>query len=143
MLYVSAFFAPVRKSCQHPVRWKRRYEFLTCVLSSYFDLAHVIQPFSHVDPIYVCLSSLQHKQQEIERVEKWLKMVKNWDKYRNTEKVCTSIIKSSLPICPTQVFDVLFPLRLIIFVSPLLTTARSLMPLVRSRPLKPAHECHS
>lgn len=30
----------------------------------------------------------QQKQQELKRVEKWLKMVKNWDKYRNSEKVC-------------------------------------------------------
>lgn len=34
-----------------------------------------------------CLSSRQQKQQELERVEKWLKMVKKWDKYRNSEKV--------------------------------------------------------
>lgn len=29
----------------------------------------------------------QLKHQEIERKEKWLKMVKKWDKYRNSEKV--------------------------------------------------------
>lgn len=29
----------------------------------------------------------QHKNQEIERVEKWLKMVKNWNRYHNSEKV--------------------------------------------------------
>uniref|UniRef100_A0AAQ4S9I0 USP6 N-terminal-like protein n=2 Tax=Gasterosteus aculeatus aculeatus TaxID=481459 RepID=A0AAQ4S9I0_GASAC len=35
----------------------------------------------------------KHKQQEIERVEKWLKMVKNWDKYRNTEKLVKRVYK--------------------------------------------------
>lgn len=34
--------------------------------------------------------SPQQKQQELKRVEKWLKMVKNWDKYRNSEKVCVA-----------------------------------------------------
>ncbi|XP_035520577.1 USP6 N-terminal-like protein [Morone saxatilis] len=33
------------------------------------------------------------KQQEIERVEKWLKMVKNWDKYRNSEKLVKRVYK--------------------------------------------------
>lgn len=36
----------------------------------------------------ICLCSPQQKHHEIERVEKWLKMVKNWNKYRNSEKVC-------------------------------------------------------
>ncbi|XP_062245979.1 USP6 N-terminal-like protein [Platichthys flesus] len=35
----------------------------------------------------------KQKQQEIERVEKWLKMVKNWDKYRNTEKLVKRVYK--------------------------------------------------
>ncbi|XP_037307262.2 USP6 N-terminal-like protein isoform X2 [Pungitius pungitius] len=35
----------------------------------------------------------KHKQQEIERVEKWLKMVKNWDKYRNSEKLVKRVYK--------------------------------------------------
>lgn len=39
------------------------------------------------DHMLLCLSSLQQKQQELERVEKWLKMVKKWDKYKNSEKV--------------------------------------------------------
>uniref|UniRef100_A0A663M9V1 Uncharacterized protein n=1 Tax=Athene cunicularia TaxID=194338 RepID=A0A663M9V1_ATHCN len=29
----------------------------------------------------------QQKQQEIERVDKWLKMLKKWSKYRNSDKV--------------------------------------------------------
>lgn len=33
-----------------------------------------------------CLSS-QQKQLEIERAEKWLKMVKKWEKYRNSDRV--------------------------------------------------------
>ncbi|NWI30529.1 US6NL protein, partial [Sula dactylatra] len=32
-------------------------------------------------------STTHQKQQEIERVDKWLKMLKKWDKYRNSEKV--------------------------------------------------------
>ncbi|XP_035012216.2 USP6 N-terminal-like protein [Hippoglossus stenolepis] len=35
----------------------------------------------------------KQKQQEIERVEKWLKMVQNWDKYRNTEKLVKRVYK--------------------------------------------------
>ncbi|KAM7396473.1 hypothetical protein PAMP_019509 [Pampus punctatissimus] len=40
-------------------------------------------------------SALEEKQkhQEIERVEKWLKMVKNWDKYRNSEKLVKRVYK--------------------------------------------------
>ncbi|XP_041853519.1 ubiquitin carboxyl-terminal hydrolase 6 [Melanotaenia boesemani] len=33
------------------------------------------------------------KHQEIERVEKWLKMVKKWDKYRNSEKLVKRVYK--------------------------------------------------
>ncbi|XP_061577447.1 USP6 N-terminal-like protein [Cololabis saira] len=35
----------------------------------------------------------KHKQQELERVEKWLKMVKNWAKYRNHEKLVKRVYK--------------------------------------------------
>nr|XP_057931908.1 USP6 N-terminal-like protein isoform X1 [Doryrhamphus excisus] len=35
----------------------------------------------------------KQKQQEIERVEKWLKMVKNWNKYRNSEKLVKRVYK--------------------------------------------------
>ncbi|KAK5867674.1 hypothetical protein PBY51_012142 [Eleginops maclovinus] len=35
----------------------------------------------------------KHKQQEIERVEKWLKMVKKWDKYKNSEKLMKRVYK--------------------------------------------------
>ncbi|KAM9754109.1 uncharacterized protein ACNS7B_007192 [Menidia menidia] len=35
----------------------------------------------------------KQKQQEIERVEKWLKMVKKWDKYRNSEKLVKRVYK--------------------------------------------------
>uniref|UniRef100_A0A3Q3WZ26 Rab-GAP TBC domain-containing protein n=1 Tax=Mola mola TaxID=94237 RepID=A0A3Q3WZ26_MOLML len=35
----------------------------------------------------------KQKQQEIERVEKWLKMVKKWDKYRNNEKLVKRVYK--------------------------------------------------
>lgn len=35
----------------------------------------------------IIFSVLQIKQQEINRTEKWVKMLKNWDKYRNSEKV--------------------------------------------------------
>lgn len=30
---------------------------------------------------------VQQKQVEIERVQKWLKMLKNWSKYRNSDRV--------------------------------------------------------
>ncbi|XP_071401266.1 USP6 N-terminal-like protein [Centroberyx affinis] len=35
----------------------------------------------------------KQKQQEIERVEKWLKMVKKWDKYRNSDKMVKRVYK--------------------------------------------------
>ncbi|XP_029008373.1 USP6 N-terminal-like protein [Betta splendens] len=35
----------------------------------------------------------KQKQQEIERVEKWLKMVKNWDKYKNSDKLVKRVYK--------------------------------------------------
>lgn len=40
-------------------------------------------------------SALEERQklQEIERVEKWLKMVKNWDKYKNSEKLVKRVYK--------------------------------------------------
>lgn len=40
-------------------------------------------------------TALEEKQklQEIERVEKWVKMVKNWDKYKNSEKLVKRVYK--------------------------------------------------
>ncbi|KAG7244508.1 hypothetical protein INR49_030160 [Caranx melampygus] len=35
----------------------------------------------------------KQKQQEVERVEKWLKMVKNWNKYKNSEKLVKRVYK--------------------------------------------------
>uniref|UniRef100_A0A4W5NV23 USP6 N-terminal-like protein n=1 Tax=Hucho hucho TaxID=62062 RepID=A0A4W5NV23_9TELE len=35
----------------------------------------------------------KQKHQEIERVEKWLKMVKKWDKYRNSDKMVKRVYK--------------------------------------------------
>lgn len=56
----------------------------------------------------------QQKQQELKRVEKWLKMVKNWDKYRNSEKVCeafhplTTSVLASVPPFLVSVFQCYF-----------------------------------
>lgn len=36
------------------------------------------------------LSPSQRKQLEIERAEKWLKMVKKWDKYKKSDRVSNS-----------------------------------------------------
>lgn len=66
---------PARKSCQLPARWRRRYE--------HFKPSHMCWEADKYPSV-----SPQQKQQELKRVEKWLKMVKNWDKYRNSEKVC-------------------------------------------------------
>lgn len=35
----------------------------------------------------------KHKQQEIERVDKWVKMVKKWDKYRHSDKMAKRVYK--------------------------------------------------
>ncbi|XP_074005703.1 uncharacterized protein [Numenius arquata] len=35
----------------------------------------------------------KQKQQEIERVDKWLKMLKKWGKYRNSDKMCRRVYK--------------------------------------------------
>lgn len=43
--------------------------------------------------LYVCSPapvSSQRKQLEIERAEKWLKMVKKWDKYKSSDRVSSS-----------------------------------------------------
>lgn len=98
------------------------------VSTSDLDLAcDMFTPFFHIwqwPSLYVCLSPLQQKHLEIERVEKWLKMVKKWDKYRNSEKVCNSVavdtttcgfnLALSSLFFPSQLFDELFPLLLII-----------------------------
>lgn len=82
---LSGFFfsAPARRSCQLPALWRRRYEVskpgLCLFLSLFRSCWETPERFS--------LTS-QQKQQDLKRVEKWLKMVKNWDKYRNSEKVC-------------------------------------------------------
>lgn len=59
------------------------------------------------------LVSTQQKHMEVERTAKWLKMMKSWDKYKNSEKVifcfpvCLHISSSSLypfiltSICPS------------------------------------------
>ncbi|KAJ8390907.1 hypothetical protein AAFF_G00098270 [Aldrovandia affinis] len=39
----------------------------------------------------------KQKQQEIERVQKWLKMVKKWEKYRNSDRMCRRVYKG-LPL---------------------------------------------
>ncbi|KAM6407987.1 USP6 N-terminal-like protein [Rhynochetos jubatus] len=43
-------------------------------------------------PIRTALEEKQ-KQQEIERVDKWLKMLKKWGKYRNSDKMCRRVYK--------------------------------------------------
>ncbi|XP_030307114.1 USP6 N-terminal-like protein isoform X2 [Calypte anna] len=35
----------------------------------------------------------KQKQQEIERVDKWIKMLKKWGKYRNSDKMCRRVYK--------------------------------------------------
>ncbi|KAM9373064.1 uncharacterized protein LRP34_007500 [Phaethornis superciliosus] len=35
----------------------------------------------------------KQKQQEIERVDKWIKMLKKWSKYRNSDKMCRRVYK--------------------------------------------------
>uniref|UniRef100_A0A8C0EAY1 Uncharacterized protein n=1 Tax=Bubo bubo TaxID=30461 RepID=A0A8C0EAY1_BUBBB len=63
--------------------------FLKCVLSS--------------SPLH------QQKQQEIERVDKWLKMLKKWGKYRNSDKVR----RKRKSICPEGQEWCILPLFLI------------------------------
>ncbi|XP_041074745.1 USP6 N-terminal-like protein isoform X2 [Polyodon spathula] len=49
----------------------------------------------------------KQKQQEIERVDKWLKMLKKWDKYRNSEKMMRRIYKGIPLHLRGQVWSVL------------------------------------
>ncbi|XP_010147630.1 PREDICTED: USP6 N-terminal-like protein [Eurypyga helias] len=44
-------------------------------------------------PIRTALEEFIQKQQEIERVDKWLKMLKKWGKYRNSDKMCRRVYK--------------------------------------------------
>lgn len=86
---VSLLFPSSEEGLPTPSATEEKVSILTCVprLTS-----HVIYTYalSHTDHMYVRLSSPQQKHQEIERVAKWLKMVKKWDKYKNSEKVCNS-----------------------------------------------------
>ncbi|XP_041132377.1 USP6 N-terminal-like protein [Polyodon spathula] len=54
-------------------------------------------------------SALEEKQkhQEIERVDKWLKMIKKWDKYRNSEKMMRRVYKGIPLHLRGQVWSVL------------------------------------
>lgn len=45
--------------------------------------------------ILFVLPVLQLKHTEVERTTKWLKMLKSWDKYKNSEKVGCSPARSS------------------------------------------------
>ncbi|NXL80227.1 US6NL protein, partial [Leptocoma aspasia] len=56
-----------------------RFGFLQHLLGLFFLKFVLSSPFSSPFP--------QQKQQEIERVDKWLKMLKKWGKYRNSDKV--------------------------------------------------------
>lgn len=46
--------------------------------------------------------STQQKHMEVERTTKWLKMLKSWDKYKNSEKVCSSSSFTLASICPSH-----------------------------------------
>ncbi len=57
---------------------KQKINFL--IKSIFLFLQFIIQKISLFFPV-------QQKQVEIERVQKWLKMLKNWSKYRNSDRV--------------------------------------------------------
>ncbi|NWY49810.1 US6NL protein, partial [Chionis minor] len=52
-----------------------------------FTLYKVTDRFGFLQLDLAPLSTSHQKQQEIERVDKWLKMLKKWGKYRNSDKV--------------------------------------------------------
>ncbi|KAG7454609.1 hypothetical protein MATL_G00261570 [Megalops atlanticus] len=63
---------------------------------SNFHLYKVIDRFGfvHENELPVCNSvEEKHKQQEVERTTKWLKMLKSWDKYKNSDKLVRRIYK--------------------------------------------------
>lgn len=96
-----------------------------------------------------CNVSPQRKQQEIERVGKWLKMVKNWEKYRNSEKVCEACTQTcSFDFYPCVPFFLLsyvmnyFPFLLILcFPLSQVSLFPHLLPPLQSRQLKQASDC--
>ncbi|XP_009994746.1 PREDICTED: uncharacterized protein LOC104387661 [Chaetura pelagica] len=50
--------------------------------------------FLHEQELPTCTAlEEKQKQQEIERVDKWLKMLKKWGKYRNSDKMCRRVYK--------------------------------------------------
>uniref|UniRef100_A0A8B9H8Y5 USP6 N-terminal-like protein n=1 Tax=Astyanax mexicanus TaxID=7994 RepID=A0A8B9H8Y5_ASTMX len=58
------------------------------------ERAEIISKYDKVINTLICFLCSQHKLQEIERVEKWLKMVKKWDqKYHNSEKMMKRVYK--------------------------------------------------
>ncbi|XP_036375568.1 USP6 N-terminal-like protein [Megalops cyprinoides] len=63
---------------------------------SNFHLYKVIDRFGfvHENELPLCSSvEEKHKQQEVERTTKWLKMLKSWDKYKNSDKLVRRIYK--------------------------------------------------
>ncbi|XP_069713912.1 USP6 N-terminal-like protein isoform X1 [Phaenicophaeus curvirostris] len=50
--------------------------------------------FLHEQELPTCTAlEEKQKQQEIERVDKWLKMLRKWGKYRNSDKMCRRVYK--------------------------------------------------
>lgn len=97
-----------------------------------------------------CNVSPQRKQQEIERVGKWLKMVKNWEKYRSSEKVCEAMQHANVlfrfpplrSFFSTQLRNELFPFFVnIVFSIPPFSLFPHLLPPLQSRQLKQASDC--
>uniref|UniRef100_A0A8C4IQI6 USP6 N-terminal-like protein n=1 Tax=Dicentrarchus labrax TaxID=13489 RepID=A0A8C4IQI6_DICLA len=57
-----------------------------------FHLYKVIDRFGFLLMCHFCFST-QQKHMEVERTTKWLKMMKSWDKYKNSEKLVRRIYK--------------------------------------------------
>uniref|UniRef100_A0A8C9ZY12 USP6 N-terminal-like protein n=1 Tax=Sander lucioperca TaxID=283035 RepID=A0A8C9ZY12_SANLU len=58
-----------------------------------YSIYKVIDRFGFMHCVDQLLSPSQRKQLEIERAEKWLKMAKKWDKYKNSDRMVKRVYK--------------------------------------------------
>ncbi|NXC34073.1 US6NL protein, partial [Campylorhamphus procurvoides] len=74
-------------------------DFTLYKVTDRFGFLHILWGFFLLN-VFSSSPLHQQKQQEIERVDKWLKMLKKWGKYRNSDKVRRCLVfRQSLPLC--------------------------------------------
>lgn len=88
---VSSFSHQWARAADSQCSWRKGAATLTLLTLDNDLLCLPFGAFLNQNARFVLIVAQQQKHQEIERVEKWLKMVKKWDKYRNSEKASPSL----------------------------------------------------